>query len=500
MKFQIERKGQLVTLYEPLPHQIEFHQSTARYCLMEGGRGSGKSLAMRNDAYMRCFATPRFRALIVRRTMPELKKSHLGFIPFERERMGLPDNAWHATDFILRFPNGSYIQFAHCEDDNALTKYLSSEYEVVYFDELATFTLRQFKFICSSLRSPIPGFKPFMRGGTNPVGVGASWVKRWFIDKNPSKDEAPVKRDGTPSYRPADYHTIKSTMYDNPHVDRAAYEEILDALPSESLRKALRDGEWVIEGQMFSEFLLVDPETGRGWHAVKEPVRYKKQPIWYASHIDIVRVLDWGYSEAGNPGVCLWFALLPDGGAFCFQEYVFKQTIPEDCAQEIIRLSAGMRVRYTVGDTAMWQEHEGPSIAEKIAGAGIGMIEADKARIPGWVEMHTWLKTPIVDLYGKRPKLQFLDSWIDPEGRMWGCPTALRTIPSMLIDPKDPNDILTEGVEDDCSDCVRYFVMSRPGKSKAPIEGEVAREVRKIIKRRQFNQNRIGTESMRRVA
>src|SRR5687768_7991422 len=105
----VHRNGEDDVLYEPLPHQEEFHQSTSRYTLMEGGRGSGKSKAMRWDAYQLCLGIPRFRALIVRRSMPELKQSHLNDVPFELERLGLPASCWHATDFVVRFPNGSTL-------------------------------------------------------------------------------------------------------------------------------------------------------------------------------------------------------------------------------------------------------------------------------------------------------------------------------------------------------------------------------------------------------
>jgi len=448
----VEEHGERVCLYEPLPHQTKFHVSTARYCLMEGGRGSGKSKAMRNDAYIRCLSIPRFRALLVRRTFPELKKSHLMDVPFELKKLGLPDNAWHATDYVARFPHGSILQFGHCEDDNALTKYLSSEWEIIYYDELATFTERQWAFLNSSLRSPIPGYRPVARGGTNPVGPGAGWVKRYFIDKNITQEEMP-------GYNPADYETIHSSMRDNPHVDREAYEQILNALPSEALRKALLEGEWTIEGQFFSEWK--ETKDGKPWHVIDELPTVRGVPITQLPHIQIVRVIDWGYSKNGNPGVCLWFALLTDGSAIAFKEFVFREMLPSEVAAEITRQSEGLRIRYTVGDTAMWAEHEGPSIAERFENCGIGMMEADKNRIAGWVAAHTWLKDVLTRVDGndqivEYPRLRFLRS---------GCPHTIRTIPSCVVDPKNPQDLLTIG-EDDAADCVRYFAQDRGGPSK----------------------------------
>jgi hypothetical protein len=128
-------------------------------------------------------------------------------------------------------------------------------------------------------------------------------------------------------------------------------------------------------------------------------------------------------------------------------------------AEQIKKRSEGMRVRYTIGDTSMWAEHEGPSIAERIEACGIGLIEADKQRIAGWVAVHDWLKSTVDDGTGLRPRMRFYRA---------GCPTAIRTIPEMVVDPKDPQDMVTVGVEDDSADCLRYFCQDRGGASREP--------------------------------
>ena len=70
--FYVQRAdGSPDLVYEPQAHQKKFHASVSKYCIMEGGAGSGKSICMRWDAYMRCWAVPRFTALI-----PPKPKSH----------------------------------------------------------------------------------------------------------------------------------------------------------------------------------------------------------------------------------------------------------------------------------------------------------------------------------------------------------------------------------------------------------------------------------------
>lgn len=476
----VEKGGKRFACYTPLPHQRRFHESEKPNCLMEGGAGSGKSLAIRWDAYARCLAIPRFHALILRRSMPELRKSHLREVPFEAEKLGLGKDAWHSTHFILRFPNGSTVTFGHVEDDQTVARYLSSEFDAIYFDELATFTLKQFMFLSSRARTTKPGLTAIVRGGTNPIGVGASWVKRYFITKDVSEHE-------NPGYKASDYESIHSTIDDNPYVDVDDYGARLLSLPSEAMRKAMRYGEWVIEGQFWSDWRESLPD-GSPWHVREVLPTWKGRPIIEAPGIEIVRVIDWGYAAEGNPGMCLWFVCLYDGSAIGFKEYVFKETLPKDAAAKIIEMSEGMTVRYTVADTAMWAEHEGPSIASHFEKAGIGMIEADKEREAGWIECHNWLRTVVTNGDKMWPKLSFLRS---------GCPVTIRTMPEMTVDPKNPADMITAGVEDEGSDNMRYFVMSRPARSREKVPDPSMAWIWKEIAKKRAAAGRLDLGGMR---
>lgn len=481
----VEKNGTSQVVYRMLPHQRRLHESTKPYVLIEGGRGGGKSICLRWDAYMRCLTTPRYRAIIVRRTMPELRLSHLNDVPHDLVALGLDPRAWHATDFLLRFPNGSHLRFGHAEDDATLTRYLSSEFEWLGIDEAATFTHRQFAFMCTSLRSPIPGYIPMVRLCTNPVGPGAGWVKRLFIDKNPNYADAP-------EYDPNDYERISCNMDQNPFVNRADYEKKLNNLPNEALRKALRYGEWVVEGQFFSEWS--ETKDGRPWHVIEDLPTYKGQPIVTAPHLQIVRVLDWGYSPAGNPGCCLWIACLTDGSAIVFDEWIFRELLPKDVARIIQQKSTGLRIRYTIGDTAMWAEHQGPSIAEQLEAAGLGMVEADKERVAGWVSLHTWLRDTRSVLVGDRlvtyPRLRVVRR---------ACPYTIRTIPQMVVNPKDPEDVMTVGVEDDAADCLRYFAQDRGGPSREPQATPEATWMAREIRRRERRDRAYGPPVLRGV-
>jgi hypothetical protein len=477
----VERGGRAVTIYEPLPHQARIHASTKRYVLASGSRGTGKSICLRFDAYMHALSIPRFRAVVLRRTTGELKSSHLTFVPFEAEQMGLPAGAWHSTDMVLRFPNGSTVKFGHAEDDASLSKFLSSEAELILIDELATFTFNQFSFIQTSLRSPIPGYKPQVKGGTNPVGVGAEWVKRYFITQDYTTEELP-------GYDRDEIEVIHSHFSENTHIDTAQYGRVLDNLGSPALRAALKDGSWdAVEGQAFPEWS--PSKDGRPWHVIDQMPTWRGRSILDTPGIEIVRGIDWGYAATGNPGVCLWFAAMPDGSLIGFQEFVFRETLPKDAAEEILARSEGMKVRYTVCDPSMFQAHEGPSVAEHMEQAGLALTPGDNARVAGWVAVHAALRETVDDGTGARPRMRFLRS---------GCPKTIAHIPTMVVNPRNPEDIVTVGVADDEIDVCRYVAMSRvhPSRDVKPVDPGVA-AIMNEIKRLRPGRPRLGAEATR---
>jgi phage terminase large subunit len=222
-------------LYAWTAKQKVFHDAAARNVLYGGAAGGGKSHALRWDGYMRCLSLANYRVLLLRRTYPELENTHLEAVPVELGSFGVEAATWYLkSERKIRFPNGSVMQFGHCEDEAAVGKYLSTEYDAIYFDELVTFTEKQFLMIRSRARSTKPGVKPVIRAGTNPGGPESHWVRRRFIwqDITPKED---------PRYRPEDYQYVPATLDDNPHIDQAEYAANLESLPEE-LARAYRFG------------------------------------------------------------------------------------------------------------------------------------------------------------------------------------------------------------------------------------------------------------------
>src|SRR4051812_27973296 len=101
-------------LYTPTIKGAEFHELTIPNAILEGPRGTGKSIILRNDAHIHAMACPGLAYLIVRRTMPELRKSHLRFIEREMKRLG---GYFNKTESIAYYPNGSLGYYGHCETE-----------------------------------------------------------------------------------------------------------------------------------------------------------------------------------------------------------------------------------------------------------------------------------------------------------------------------------------------------------------------------------------------
>lgn len=440
--FVLTVKGKPQVLYSPTPKQVVFHEHPARNVLYGGAAGGGKSHALRWDAYMRCLSVPQYRALLLRRTYPELENTHLENVPIDQAN-GLPCE-YLKSERKVRFGNGAVLQFGHCEDESAVAKYLSTEYDAIYFDELVTFTEKQFLMIRSRARSTKPGVRPVIKAGTNPGGPESHWVRRRFIwqDITPKED---------PRYRVEDYAYIAATLDDNPHIDQAEYAANLESLPEE-LAQAYRWGNWdIFPGQYFGEWRKTKEIDGQtvGWHVGIEHQVFDR-------HYPRVLCMDYGYVKPGYVG---WMVQTPEGHAYLEDEYVPQRVGPFDQGLEVGRRCKDRRLTRLLYLVYDWQmetpqaEKDGEPIIETFlrgmrkAGVTIATRKGVKDRTNGWPRLRGWLKAA-------------------PDGRPWlqlspDCRYAARTLPALVSDRTNPEDVDSDG-EDHAADAIRYWAMSRP--------------------------------------
>lgn len=452
--------GLMTWLYAPTPKQTEYHETRrppdakGRVNRMYGGAaGPGKSHAGRWDQYRKAAAIPGFTGAILRRTMPELKKTHLR--AFARDAPLLGANFLKSENQIV-FDNGSIIECGHCEDDDAVSKWLSSEYDQISIDEGSTFEPDMLLEISTRARSSKPLVKA--AGGawfdvlTNPGGRSWALLRDLFVTHTPDFDLFPgLKR----SYDPAQWVYIKALLDDNPYLD-PEYEKDLAVLSDARFRQLRYGEEFVTDGAFFSEWR--ETKDGQPWH-----VREIAIPVgteWFCS-------LDWGYNA---PGVVLWWAVLPDGYYHIAHEYKFREQTADEVATAIHAINKQLGVktlRYIVCDPALGQKTgagRGESHFETMLRRRLPMRKGDNDRFNGWTRCHQLFRE-------------------SPQGRPWvtvspECRYGRRTVPAQVQSKNDPDDCDTNK-DDHWVDAFRYGAMSRP----SPVLARTPRESEPVFPR-----------------
>jgi predicted phage terminase large subunit-like protein len=238
--------------------QTQFLASSAYEVLFGGAAGGAKTESL-IVAPLRWVDERDFRALLLRRTFPELEKSIV-----DRARQlypaAVPGARYHDQKKYWQFPSGARIYFGHAEHEHDVHQYQGAEFQFVGFDELTHFTERQYTYLLSRARSS-KGLPIRIRAATNPGGEGHEWVfRRWapWLDPQaqdraaPGETRAYVNTADGERYVPAGTPGaltrtfIPSRIVDNPHLMRhdPAYEQRLMGLDPVT-RAQLLAGDWL---------------------------------------------------------------------------------------------------------------------------------------------------------------------------------------------------------------------------------------------------------------
>jgi phage terminase large subunit len=470
--FKFVVNGRVV--YEPFAKQVEYHQCRARYPLYGGSKGCGKSIAIRFDNYGPCLAVPGLQCLILRRQLEELKRSHLRFVAQEAQLLGAK---WKPSDVgagVLYFPNGSLIEFGHCNHEDNINNYLSAQYGRISFDEIITFSELMYLLIRTSCRTTIPDFIPRVGGGTNPVSKKKSvgyWAKRRWILRDLTDREDERYRGG------AEYAYIKALPSDNPHLNWEQYEAELASLPPH-LRAAYRDGDWdASEDGFFGEFRKLDqPDDEEG----KPRKRHVVEFPWFPPSIPRHCGFDWGYMT--DEGVCLWAVYGDDGHLYVEDEFVFNGTqrtryIVKQIAEQVAEKNRtrGLDVRRIYCDPKMDAAEGHESVETKLdtfkKHVKSPCERGERDRVNGWSRFRAWLSnhpdgTPFLKVHPR-------------------CKSLIRSIGEAAVDDHNDEDLDTNGY-DHPIDALRFLVASRAApvevhEKRAPKEGTVGAMVAAAI-------------------
>jgi len=405
--------------------QTDFLAAGETDVLYGGAAGGGKSYAMLVDP-LRFAHRGAHRALILRRSMPELRE----LIDKSRELYpkAFPGCRYREVEKLWNFPSGAKVEFGFLERDADVYRYQGQAYSWIGFDEITHLpTEFSWNYLASRLRTTDSEIVPYMRCTANPGGSGAQWVKKRYISPAPP-NESFMGDDGiTRKFIPA-------RLNDNPYLAQdGRYEQMLKSLPP-TQRKQLLEGNWEIaEGAAFTEF-------DRHLHVV--------EPFEIPLHWERTKGLDYGYA---SESACVWAALDPtDGTLIIYRELYRKGLLATELAEMLtnMELNDPTSVRGVL-DTACWSRTgtTGPTVAETLIQGGHKLRPADKNRVAGKIQIHEHLK---VQPSG-RPRMQIFNT----------CPNLIRELQSIPLDRNNPEDVDTHA-SDHAYDALRYLIMSRP--------------------------------------
>ena len=337
------------TNWTPNPGAQTLALRSPSFELFYGGQVGGGKTAYLLAAALRCVCFPGYRALLMRRTFPELESTLIA-----RSQEMIPA-AFPRAYYIERtkrwtfpLPGGSFstLEFGHLEKEKDLRKYLGREYQFLGIDEASTFSRHHYTFLLTRLRSSNPAIPVRARLASNPGGEGHVWLQErfspwlgWPPESGDAPPNLPTAEAGqilwthssggslqptgpvwsfVPTVKGSTRTFIPARLEDTPQLNAAEYDKSFDTLDLVT-RAQLRKGDWKIRagrGTFFKRewFPLVDrvPEGGipvRAWDlAATEPHPGNPDPDWTAGLLVYYHPKDKTFTisdlqvERGGPG------------------------------------------------------------------------------------------------------------------------------------------------------------------------------------------------------
>ena len=310
--------------WKPNKKQAEFLSIpwSVKEGLYGGGAGSGKSdVLLMYGIVHRLHENPRFKQVVMRRTMPELKRE---IVPRSRDIYRKFGATFNGTDMCWTFPRpdqygsgmkneGAMIFLGHCEEEKNVHIYDTMEISLYTPDEITSLTEYIYLYIAFE-RNRAPkdsGLPSITRAAGMPSGVGHTFTKKRFVDPYKAGGKIIVGRGGNKRIY------IHATLEDNKDYIDPSYSQSLDGRP-EAERKAKKFGDWdAYLGLVFDEFRdkKYPDEPENALHVI-EP---HEIPNWWPKII----IGDWGYRALCYLG---FYAITPNKRIIQYKELAWLKT------------------------------------------------------------------------------------------------------------------------------------------------------------------------------
>ena len=451
--------------------QAEAYFSLANEILYGGAAGGGKSHLMRCLSIVLAMNVPKIQIYLFRRHYADLFKNHLEGAGSYYELLGPLIETGQAVILEsknqIQFWNGSKIHLCHLQRAKDLTKYQGAEIHILLMDELTHFHEHEYRYLRGRVR--IGGLEvpeefryrvPMVLSGSNPGGIGHSWVKRAFVDNAPPMECVQMGKMEGGMLR----QFIPALMQDNPTLfeNDPEYINRLEGLGDPALVKAMRDGDWnIVAGGALDDvwnnkLILPRFKVPKGWHVDRSFDWGSSQPFsvgwWVEANGEEIEFVD-GTRFAPPSGslirIAEWYGteLLGSNRGLKLSAYEIAEGI--NFREDAMLHLGWIQKRPTIGvaDSSIFdvRERDVDSIAKKMEDRGIFWERADKSagsRVNGLEIIRTRMQNV---KKGEGAGIFFTNN----------CRATMATLPILPRDEKKTEDVDTNA-EDHVYDDIRY--------------------------------------------
>ncbi len=462
--------------YHPSKPQRLFHETEADEVGYGGDIGGGKTKALVMDALLVGLRFPGITMYMFRATyqqgadtlLEEIERSY----PKEIAR-------YNKQDTTVYYAGGSKLKIRQCNSLADAMKNDGKEFGKLYIDEAQHQRFDAFDYLCTRPRANKElGVKPQVKFTAMQGGKGHSWIKRNFAFLEANEPTPTVVHDIKTKEEYTIYRQfIPASLSDNKHVDDKYAGRL--AMRSERLQKKTRNNDWnAIEGQSFPEWVDKPTEDGKPDGKPTDKWTHVVKAFEIPAHWPIYRGFDYGRS---SPYSVLWFTKADEtynGRLFLIHElYGGKEDetgLDETASQIAEKIAAFERPLVEkhgwiegVADPSIFgkSKFSDETVASVMEQHGVVFLNPHydyeaafnviNNRLQGKELIHEAL---LFDAEGY-PGFQVFDR----------CKKFRQHFPELTADPKNPDDVDTDGADHDYDACRYVIVLTKP-KIKAPVE------------------------------